>query len=123
MERPYVHINFAMTLDGRLANPDGSRLRISCPMDMERVHRLRQELGAVLVGAGTIIADDPLSAQVRCERTIGIGRGEWQTRVETSSVMTADAQAFHVTNLLDAYERNTRVFTKTWTFKVAREWV
>jgi riboflavin-specific deaminase-like protein len=57
--RPYVHINCASTLDGKIALPDGGRLRISTPWDKARVHRLRATLGAVLVGAGTVIADDP----------------------------------------------------------------
>jgi putative CocE/NonD family hydrolase len=93
----------------------------------DRGHKLLLDSGLeyqrVVTNTYTIVADDPLSAQVRCARTIGIGRGDWQTRVETSSVMTADANAFHVTNLLDAYEGNTRVFTKTWAFEVPREWV
>ncbi|MBN1390350.1 MAG: dihydrofolate reductase family protein [Candidatus Thermoplasmatota archaeon] len=59
MSRPFVHINCASSLDGKIAAPDGSRLRISGPWDIERVHRLRAEMGAILVGAGTIIADDP----------------------------------------------------------------
>lgn len=59
MDRPYIHINCASTLDGKIARPDGSRLRISGEHDMERVHRLRAEIGAVLVGAGTVINDDP----------------------------------------------------------------
>lgn len=71
----------------------------------------------------SIVEDDPLSAQVRCERVIKIGRGDWRTRVETSSVMSAGAETFYVTNLLDAYEGNTRVFTKTWTFRVPRDLV
>ncbi len=59
MERPYVHINCAASLDGKISKPDGSRLRISGEHDMERVHRLRSDMGAVLVGAGTVISDDP----------------------------------------------------------------
>lgn len=59
MARPFIHINCASSLDGKIARPDGSRLRISGPWDMERVHRLRSDLGAILVGAGTIISDDP----------------------------------------------------------------
>ncbi len=59
MNRPYVHINCASTLDGRISRPDGSRLKISCEEDIQRVHLLRQELGSILVGAGTMIADDP----------------------------------------------------------------
>lgn len=59
MKRPYIHVNCASTLDGRISRPDGSRLRISGTEDIKRVHRLRQELGSILVGAGTVIADDP----------------------------------------------------------------
>jgi 2,5-diamino-6-(ribosylamino)-4(3H)-pyrimidinone 5'-phosphate reductase len=59
MKRPHVHVNCASTLDGRISRPDGSRLRISGPDDIRRVHRLRQDLGSILIGAGTVIADDP----------------------------------------------------------------
>ena len=55
--------------------------------------------------------------------TIKIGRGDWRTRVETNSFMTADAATFRVTNMLDAYEGDTRVFSKTWTFTVPRDLV
>ncbi len=68
-----------------------------------------------------IVAGDPLSAAAGCERTIAVGRGEWQTRVETHSTLSADATRFHVTNLLDAYEGPVRVFAKTWTFSVPRD--
>jgi len=54
---------------------------------------------------------------------MGLGRGAWRVRVETSSTMSADAEAFYVTNVLDAYEGNTRIFTKTRDFKVPRHWV
>jgi putative CocE/NonD family hydrolase len=68
-----------------------------------------------------IVAGEPLSAAAGCERTIAIGRGEWQTRVETRSTLSADAERFHVTNLLDAYEGPMRVFARTWTFSVPRD--
>jgi len=71
----------------------------------------------------TIVEGDPLSASVRCERSIQIGRGAWQTRVDGVSTMTADASKFYVTNTLDAYEGNTRVFANTWTFTVRRDLV
>src|SRR5207248_7656906 len=51
--------------------------------------------------------DAPLSARIRCEWKIGVSRGAWRTRIETTSLMTADAQAFLVTNVLDAYEGDT----------------
>jgi len=57
--RPYVHINCAVSLDGRLAFAGGRRAALSGPQDLARVQRLRAELGAVLVGVGTVILDDP----------------------------------------------------------------
>jgi predicted acyl esterase len=71
----------------------------------------------------TIDEHEPLSASVRCERRLAYQRGDWQVRIETSSIMTADADHFYVTNLLDAYEGNSRVFTKSWTFKTPRNLV
>jgi hypothetical protein len=71
----------------------------------------------------TLIEGDPLSASVQCDLTIKISRGDWRTRVETSSLMSADAETFRVTNVLNAYEGNTRVFNKTWTFTVPRDMV
>jgi putative CocE/NonD family hydrolase len=79
------------------------------------------EFSAASANTYTIVADDPLSAQARCDHTIEIGRGDWQTRIETSSLMTADAAHFHVSNQLDAYEGQTRIFTKSWSFKVPRD--
>ena len=71
----------------------------------------------------TIVETDPLSAAIRCEQTMGLQRGEWQIRIETVSTMSADAGAFYVTNLIDAYEGNSRIFTKASDFKVPRRLV
>jgi 2,5-diamino-6-(ribosylamino)-4(3H)-pyrimidinone 5'-phosphate reductase len=58
MKRPYVILNAAMTLDGKIATAGGDS-KISCREDLNRVHRLRAEVDAVMVGVGTILADDP----------------------------------------------------------------
>jgi putative CocE/NonD family hydrolase len=71
----------------------------------------------------SLVEGEPLSASVRCERAITIARRDWHTRVETSSLMSADAAHFHVSNVLDAYEGHTRVFTKSWSFSVPRDLV
>jgi putative CocE/NonD family hydrolase len=71
----------------------------------------------------SIIEGQPLSARVQCDRKVEISRGDWNTRVETSSVMTSDANHFHLTNVLDAYEGQVRVFTKSWTRQIPREGV
>jgi len=69
----------------------------------------------------TIGEGDPLSANQRCDHSIAIARGEWRTRVVTSSTMSADAESFHVTNTLDAYEGQTQVFAKTWNCTIPRD--
>jgi diaminohydroxyphosphoribosylaminopyrimidine deaminase/5-amino-6-(5-phosphoribosylamino)uracil reductase len=57
--RPYVVLKLASTLDGRTAAADGSSRWITGPAARADVHRLRAESDAVLVGAGTVRADDP----------------------------------------------------------------
>jgi uncharacterized protein len=66
---------------------------------------------------------DPLSASVRFRATSGVARGDWRTRAEVEAGMTCDAEAFHVTSQLDAYEGDSRVFTRTWAFRFPRDLV
>ena len=56
--RPYVILNAAMTLDGKIATQTGSS-NISGEKDLERVHEIRKECDAIMVGIGTVLADDP----------------------------------------------------------------
>ncbi len=56
--RPYVILNAAMTLDGKIATQTGSS-NISGEEDLKRVHELRKECDAIMVGIGTVLADDP----------------------------------------------------------------
>jgi len=57
--RPRVTWKYAATLDGRSAAADGSSRWITGPQARADVHRLRAQCGAILVGTGTVIADDP----------------------------------------------------------------
>lgn len=56
--RPYVILSAAMTLDGKIATATGSS-NISGKKDLERVHELRKECDGIMVGIGTVMADDP----------------------------------------------------------------
>jgi diaminohydroxyphosphoribosylaminopyrimidine deaminase / 5-amino-6-(5-phosphoribosylamino)uracil reductase len=57
--RPWVVLKLAASLDGRIAAPDGSSRWITGDEARADAHRLRAESGAVLVGAGTVRADNP----------------------------------------------------------------
>lgn len=59
MPRPRVIVNFAMSLDGKIALPSRKQTKISDEEDLRRVHQLRATCDAVLVGVGTVLADDP----------------------------------------------------------------
>jgi len=57
-EKPYVIINAAMTLDGKIATAGGDSA-ISGKEDLIRVHKLRAECDGILVGINTVIKDNP----------------------------------------------------------------
>ena len=57
--RPYVTWKYAASLDGRSAAADGSSRWITGEAARADVHRLRAEVDAVIVGVGTVLADDP----------------------------------------------------------------
>ncbi len=56
--RPYVILNAAMTLDGKIATQTGSS-NISGEEDLKRVHEIRKQCDGIMVGIGTVLADDP----------------------------------------------------------------
>jgi predicted acyl esterase len=66
---------------------------------------------------------DPLSAAVRFEATSGMARGAWSARGEVRSEMTSTADAFRVDATLDVYEREERIFTRTWALAFPRDHV
>ena len=57
--RPYTFINAAMTADGKISTYKRKQVRISGVNDFERVDHLRVGADAVMVGIGTVLADDP----------------------------------------------------------------
>ena len=56
---PYVVLKSAMTLDGQTATLSGDSKWISCEASRQLVHQLRNQVDAIMVGSGTVVADDP----------------------------------------------------------------
>ena len=57
--RPFIHVNCAMSADGKIAGVNRKQFRISSDEDKQRVKNLRKQYDAILVGIGTVLADDP----------------------------------------------------------------
>ncbi|MFW6040767.1 MAG: 2,5-diamino-6-(ribosylamino)-4(3H)-pyrimidinone 5'-phosphate reductase [Thermoplasmatota archaeon] len=57
--KPKVIINLAMSADGKIALSNRREVKISSEEDFRRVHQLRNRVDAILVGIGTVFADDP----------------------------------------------------------------
>jgi diaminohydroxyphosphoribosylaminopyrimidine deaminase / 5-amino-6-(5-phosphoribosylamino)uracil reductase len=59
LRRPFVHLKLAMSLDGRISLRDSVSTALSGPAALARVHELRHEHDAILIGANTAFVDDP----------------------------------------------------------------
>lgn len=90
-DRPFVTLKLAMTLDGKVAAPDGTSRWITGPEARAEVHDLRRRADAVLVGAGTVEADDPALTF----REPGLeGAQPLRVLVDSSGRTSASAQLF-----------------------------
>jgi 2,5-diamino-6-(ribosylamino)-4(3H)-pyrimidinone 5'-phosphate reductase len=57
--RPYLVVNVAMSADGKLSTRERRQVKISGIQDFARVDRLKAGSDAIMVGIGTVLADDP----------------------------------------------------------------
>lgn len=92
--RPFVLLKLAASLDGRTAAPDGTSQWITGEAARVDAHRLRAESDAILVGAGTVRADDP-SLTVRhvegpSPRRVVLGRAPAGARVHPCDEVEGD---------------------------------
>jgi riboflavin-specific deaminase-like protein len=58
-ERPFVVAQIGQSLDGRVATASGDSKYINGAAALDHLHRLRAHVDAVVVGVGTVLADDP----------------------------------------------------------------
>ncbi len=79
---PFVILKLAMTLDGRIATRKGDSKWITSAQARQRVHRLRYGCDAILVGAETILQDNP-SLNVRWKRRNSIAKAVLDSRLRT----------------------------------------
>jgi 2,5-diamino-6-(ribosylamino)-4(3H)-pyrimidinone 5'-phosphate reductase len=59
LARPFIFINSAMSADGKISSVNRKQVRISGKADLARVDGLRASSDAIMVGIGTVLADDP----------------------------------------------------------------
>ncbi|MGB7787987.1 2,5-diamino-6-(ribosylamino)-4(3H)-pyrimidinone 5'-phosphate reductase [Methanoregula sp.] len=97
--RPHIIVNVAMSADGKLSTRERRQVKISGTQDFNRVDRLKAGSDAVMVGIGTVLADDP-SLTVKAEecRNNRIQRGtdEQPIRivVDSRARISPDASVF-----------------------------
>ena len=89
---PYVILKAAMTLDGQIATSSGDSRWISSDRSREEVHRLRDRMDAIMVGAGTVIKDDPRLTTRLPEG----GRDAIRVVVDSALRVPEQAQIFHL---------------------------
>jgi 5-amino-6-(5-phosphoribosylamino)uracil reductase len=88
VDRPYVVLSCAMSLDGYIDDRSGEPLRLSSNEDIDRVDELRAGCDAILVGAGTIRADNPvllLRSESRRDARVARGKAPHPVRVVISA--------------------------------------
>jgi len=83
---PFVTIKYAQTLDGRIATATGESQWISSETSLKYTHQLRASHDSILVGAGTVIKDNP-------ELTVRLVRGRNPLRVIVDSELKIPKQA------------------------------
>jgi diaminohydroxyphosphoribosylaminopyrimidine deaminase/5-amino-6-(5-phosphoribosylamino)uracil reductase len=58
--RPFVQLKMALSADGYVAAAGGARTQISCPAATVQLHLVRAMADAIMIGIGTVLADDPM---------------------------------------------------------------
>lgn len=94
--RPYVLLSVAVSLDGCIDDASPQPLVLSGPADLDRVDEVRAGVDAILVGAGTIRADDPrllVRSPARRAERVRTGRPESPVKVTITRSGRLDPRA------------------------------
>lgn len=86
-DAPLVIAQLGQSLDGRIATPTGDSKYINGPIALNFLHHLRAHVDAVVVGVGTVIADDPLLTVRRVS-----GRSPARVIIDPNQRMPNDAK-------------------------------
>jgi len=98
--RPYVVVNVAMSADGKLSTIERRQVKISGEQDFARVDRLKAGCDAIMVGIGTVLADDP-SLTVKGEecrenrRRRGMDEHPVRVVIDSAARIPTDAKILH----------------------------
>lgn len=99
-KRPYVQVNVAVSADGKLSTRERRQVKISGLVDFLRVDELKAGSDAIMIGIGTVIADDPsltIKSQARIDARVNEGKSEHPIRIIVDSMARTpvDAKILH----------------------------
>ena len=99
MDRSFIFINSAMSADGKLSTKERKQVKISGKLDFERVDELRAQADAIMIGIGTVLADDPsltVKSEARKKARKAAGKSENPVRiiVDSKARTPLDADVF-----------------------------
>ena len=86
--RPFVTVKLAMSLDGNIATKTGDSKWISNKAARERVHKMRAEADAIMIGSGTLLADD---ARLNVRGVKGVRKEPYKVIVDTKLKISPQA--------------------------------
>jgi len=108
--RPHIILSAAVSIDGKIATYSGES-NLSSKMDLIRLHRLRRDMDAILVGKNTINVDDPLLT-VRHVK----GKNPIRIILDSSGTISTNSKivktANKISTILVVTERATRITSK-----------
>ncbi len=98
--RPYVIVNVAVSADGKLSTRERRQVKISGKDDFDRVDELKAGCDAIMVGIGTVLADDPsltVKSDARIDARARNGKPEHPVRivVDSKGRTPPDAKILH----------------------------